>query len=103
MRAASTGWTMWTGNNARLLRTPDLRDHYWLTRFLFLRLLGLIYCVAFLALAQQLRPLIGAEGLLPARQYLESVAGASGSRFSAFVYLPTIFWFDCSDGFLQAL
>jgi lipase maturation factor len=81
----------------------DRRESYWLTRFVFLRLLGLIYFLAFLVLAQQLLPLIGADGLLPARHYLESLESTSGSRFSAFLDLPTIFWFDCSDGFLQAL
>ena len=37
---------------------------YQLTRFVFLRFLGLIYFVAFLALALQWRPLIGSDGLL---------------------------------------
>ena len=33
---------------------PRSRESYWLTRFVLLRLLGLIYAVAFLAAAQQL-------------------------------------------------
>src|SRR5262245_49801760 len=44
---------------------------YWLTRFLFLRLLGLVYTVAFLTLINQGIPLIGEKGLLPARLYLD--------------------------------
>src|SRR5947207_2321126 len=94
---------MRTGNTANLFRTPDLRDHYWLTRVLFLRFLGLIYCFAFLVLAQQVEPLIGADGLLPAHQYLEGLAAASGSGVAAFVDLPTIFWVNCSDDALRAL
>ena len=39
---------------------------YWLTRFLLLRLLGIVYLAAFLSLAVQVLPLIGAHGLLPA-------------------------------------
>ena len=38
---------------------------YWLTRFVLLRLLGLVYAVAFLAAALQILPLIGSDGLLP--------------------------------------
>ena len=76
----------------------DQREHYVLTRFLFLRFLGLVYFVAFLSLAQQLGPLIGSHGLLPAQPYLNSVA--AGSRFAAAFELPTIFWLNCSDTFL---
>jgi len=36
---------------------------YWLTRFLILRLLGLVYFFAFLSLARQVLPLIGEHGL----------------------------------------
>ena len=79
-----------------------LQGGYRLTRFLFLRLLGLIYCVAFLVLAQQLRPLIGADGLLPVHDFLYS-GGAEGGRLSAFAELPTIFWFNDSDAFMVAL
>src|SRR6516162_2455414 len=74
-------------------------DHtrYALTRLLILRLLALVYCVAFLVLINQLDPLIGSDGLLPARAFLDQVREASGSSAHAFVTLPTLFWFDCSD------
>jgi lipase maturation factor len=78
------------------------RGSYWLTRFLFLRLLGLIYLVAFLVSAQQARPLIGAHGLLPACDYLERVRRSTDSNGDAFVALPTVFWFACSDATLAA-
>ena len=76
---------------------PDLRGGYRFTRWLFLRFLGLIYCVAFLVLAQQLGPLIGANGLLPAHSFLASVGVADGNHLSAFLTLPTIFWLNDSD------
>src|SRR2546426_10635105 len=38
---------------------------YWLTRFVILRLLGLVYFVAFLSLSRQVLPLIGGHGRLP--------------------------------------
>jgi len=40
---------------------------YWLTRFAILRLLGFVYFFAFLSLACQVLPLIGSDGLLPAK------------------------------------
>ena len=38
---------------------------YWLTRFMILRLLGVVYAVAFLVAINQIVPLIGSNGLLP--------------------------------------
>lgn len=73
---------------------------YWLTRFLILRLLGLIYVVGFLTLVHQGIPLIGHDGLLPADQYLERLDSQFGSRGNAFLQVSTIFWIDASDGFL---
>jgi hypothetical protein len=80
----------------------DLRDRYWLTRWVFLRALGFIYCVAFLALAQQLLPLLGRNGLLPAQLFVDSIAGAQGGRWPAFLALPSLFFVDCSDTLLWA-
>lgn len=73
---------------------------YQLTRFVFLRCLGLIYFVAFLALALQWRPLIGSDGLLPARDFLSRVAYALGSKSAGFWRLPSLFWINASDGLL---
>jgi hypothetical protein len=63
------------------------------TRFLVLRLLGVVYFFAFLAATQQLIPLIGAHGLEPAADFLARV-DASGSSFWV---LPSIFRFGVSD------
>ena len=73
------------------------RPTYWLTRFVFLRLLGLIYLVAFLIAANQFRPLAGEHGLLPAPQFLRAVRGAYGGGLTTFLRLPTLFWLDASD------
>ncbi len=73
---------------------------YWLTRFLILRLLGLIYFVAFLILALQLRPLIGAGGLTPLPLFLSRVEAHFGSRWEGFLNLPSLFWLEASDPFL---
>jgi len=70
---------------------------YWLTRFVILRLLGVVYAVAFLVVINQAIPLIGANGLLPVGIYLKQVSAAFGSAGSGFVHLPSIFWLWHSD------
>ncbi|OON66438.1 lipase maturation factor family protein [Hymenobacter sp. CRA2] len=76
------------------------RPTYWLTRFVILRLLGLLYAVAFLVAINQVVPLIGAHGLLPLDLYLGQVAEALGSRGAGFARLPSLFWLAHSDGAL---
>ena len=76
---------------------------YWLTRFVILRLLGLVYFVAFLSLALQVLPLIGSSGLLPAGSFLARVGAQFGSRLDAFLEFPSLFWIDASDRFLVSL
>jgi lipase maturation factor len=70
---------------------------YWLTRFVFLRLLGLIYLVAFLIAVHQFRPLAGEHGLLPAPQFLRAVKAAYGGGAGTFFRLPTLFWLSATD------
>ena len=76
---------------------------YWLTRFLILRLLGLVYFVAFLSLARQVLPLVGHRGLLPADLFLARIEEHFGSRLGGFLEFPGIFWAGLSDGALLAL
>src|SRR5437016_5722198 len=76
---------------------------YWLTRFVILRLIGLVYFVAFLVAAQQIIPLIGQNGLLPVASFLHRVEWHFGSRLAAFVQLPSLFWFKASDRFMVAV
>src|SRR5207253_6656425 len=80
------------------------RDHgtatlptYWLTRFVILRLLGIIYAIAFLVAINQILPLIGSDGLLPVSNYLQYVSKALGSDSAGFMRLPSLFWFWHSD------
>jgi hypothetical protein len=73
---------------------------YWLTRFVILRLLGIIYAIAFLVVIDQIVPLIGSNGLLPVGNYLNKVSAALGSSGAGFVRLPSIFWFWHSDATL---
>jgi hypothetical protein len=71
------------------------RGTYGLTRFVFLRFLGLIYVVAFAVAANQMVPLVGHDGLLPADQFLPRVKEVLGEQ--AGWRLPTLFWFGVSD------
>jgi hypothetical protein len=70
---------------------------HWLTRFLFFRMLGLVYAVGFLVVVRQWLPLCGSDGLLPAHDYLEAVRRAAGSTGAGFWRLPSLFWLSDSD------
>src|SRR5882762_5241150 len=79
-----------------------MRTSYWLTRFLFLRLLGLVYALAFLIVVNQWSPLLGSHGLLPAREVLDGLAEAHGRGLLTFLRLPTLFLFEPSDTAFRA-
>ncbi len=76
------------------------------TRALFLRLLGVVYFLAFLSLWVQVDGLIGSRGILPAAEYMAGArAWANEQRLGvdAFRLLPTLTWWSAGDGFLHAL
>ncbi len=81
---------------------PDTRvpGHLW-ARWLFLRCLGLIFLSAFYSLAYQIHGLIGPDGILPARGYLEDVTRVF-LGLGRFWYAPTFFWIGASDAALSA-
>jgi lipase maturation factor 1 len=68
--------------------------HLW-PRWIFLRALGLIYFSAFYSLLFQIRGLIGPRGILPAGEYLTSVAKYFGTL--RLWYAPTFLWLGSSD------
>ena len=74
---------------------------YSLVRWLFLRGLGVIYLIAFASFAVQSKPLIGRRGLLPAKDFLLTVQRLFGKK--AYLYYPTLAWFDTSDAFILFL
>ena len=74
---------------------------YELTRFAVLRLLALVYLVAFLALALQLDPLLGSHGLLPIATFLPRVHQHLGA--AAYWKLPTLLWLADSDRVMHVL
>lgn len=87
----------------RVLRGPEVAETYWLTRWAILRLLGLVYLAAFASAAFQLVPLVGEHGLLPAHSYLDAIEASHGPGWASFSELPTVFWWDASDGALRAV
>ncbi len=78
-----------------------IRPTFFLTRWLFLRILGVIYFIAFLSLWTQIDGLIGSGGISPAERYLSAVREQVGlERYLAF---PTLCWLNDSDAFLHFL
>ena len=73
---------------------------YAFATWLFLRLLGLIYLIAFASLATQIKGLAGREGILPASEVLEY---RDRGKISRFWRLPTLCWLSTSDPFLLFL
>ena len=76
------------------LSESESQEYVW-TRFVLLRGLGFIYCVAFSTLVFQVEPLLGKSGLLPAQSWLNAIA-------ADFWDLPSIFWISASDAMLAS-
>ncbi len=84
-----------------LVRGPNTSSSYVLTHWLFLRLLGGIYFVAFLSWWMQSPGLIGSNGVAPIADYLAALQRQWGS--SIYWQLPTLAWLNSSDNFLNLL
>src|SRR5881398_553013 len=74
---------------------------YVLSRWLFLRLLGLVYLIAFVSLALQVTGLVGEHGILPATAFLERTRALYGG--AAYRLFPTVCWLGAGDGTLRLL
>jgi len=77
---------------------------YFLTRWIFLRALGMIYLIAFVSLWTQISGLIGHNGILPTDQFMTAVrqqCNAHGIGMERYHLLPTFCWFDASDASLN--
>jgi hypothetical protein len=77
-----------------------LSDRF-LSRWIFLRALGAIYFSAFFSLVFQIRGLIGPQGILPASEYLKSVAEQVGH--ARYWYVPSVLWFSSGSHMLTGL
>ena len=85
---------------------PVSGSTYAVAGWVFGRFLGIIYLIAFWSLARQVVGLIGHDGVLPARTYMDNVrdwASAQQLGIDRFRLLPTLCWISTSDAFLEAL
>lgn len=76
--------------------------------WLFLRLLGATYVMAFLSLAVQVAGLLGKDGVLPAQNLLNSVRAHYPTHYPSwgterYLLLPTLFWLGHGDAALELL
>src|SRR6266567_944320 len=74
--------------------------YFWARRW-FLRMLGLVYLIAFVSLWIQVDGLVGGNGMSPVSQFLPAVQQQIG--LDAYFLLPTLCWFDSSNAFLHFL
>ena len=72
-----------------------------LTESFFLRLLGLVYLIAFASFWPQIVGLIGANGIAPAAETLTAMHADYGWR--TYLDVPTLFWFSQTDFALKAI
>jgi predicted DCC family thiol-disulfide oxidoreductase YuxK len=77
------------------------RPTYYHARSWFLRLLGLVYLIAFWSFWSQVDGLIGREGILPLAPWLAELRNRFGAE--AYRIFPTFCWLNPSDSFLHGL
>lgn len=77
---------------------PAVRSRYESVTWLFLRVLALVYMIAFTSLLIQVRGLIGSNGVLPAADFLQGVTQYYGTR--AHWMVPSLFWWNAGDAWL---
>ncbi|XP_062508003.1 lipase maturation factor 1-like isoform X3 [Corticium candelabrum] len=66
---------------------------FWLTRIVFLRSLAFVYFVAFLVAYHQNKELLGSNGLLPIKNYLNHVrTHFKGINIESVTAMPTLLW-----------
>jgi len=69
--------------------------------WIFLRLLGGVYLIAFASFGVQAMGLIGSRGILPVADFLAGARTYIGS--AAWREIPTLFWLNSSDGAIRAV
>ncbi|HTL29499.1 MAG TPA: lipase maturation factor family protein [Tepidisphaeraceae bacterium] len=82
------------------LGTKTTPTSYVITREVFLRLLGVIYLIAFVSYFVQIDGLIGHRGIRPIAGYLQFFRENAEHPYAQ---LPTLLWFNSSDAMLHGL
>jgi len=102
--ASETSAARWRRLRQALAGLPPFRDsggRYYLTRWVFLRLLGLIYLVAFVSYWVQVEGLVGSGGILPAEGLAQALREHLGLK--AYRVAPSLFWLYPHDAMLHIL
>jgi hypothetical protein len=74
------------------MRNVDESSSFCVAKWAILRMLGMVYLVAFLGALFQNRGLIGVNGLQPATEYMSRLEKSFASPLQAFQSHPTLFW-----------
>jgi predicted DCC family thiol-disulfide oxidoreductase YuxK len=83
---------------------PGARSTYRFSGMLFLRLLGLVFLVAFVSFWGQSGGLVGDHGIIPLKMYFDSISAAPGlSNFEKFLDAPSLLWLAPSSAGLNAI
>jgi lipase maturation factor 1 len=80
------------------------RSTYHIASEVFLRSLGIIYLIAFVSLWVQIIGLIGSDGILPMRAFIDEThlqANAQKIGLDRYHLVPTLCWLNTSDTFLK--
>ena len=94
-----------SSQSSRRSADPRGAATYATATWLFLRLLGVIYFIAFGSLAVQVVGLVGHEGILPARLYMDGArafVASEGIGVDRYRLLPTLGWISTGDALLRA-
>ncbi|MCW9012182.1 MAG: lipase maturation factor family protein [Gammaproteobacteria bacterium] len=76
-------------------RLSKIADNYQLTSWLFIKLLAVIYFIAFLSISVQIIGLVGSHGILPFAGFLDHLLNSHGK--TAWLFVPNVFWLNSSD------
>src|SRR2546428_7590712 len=88
-------------NSSTARETSTAGLTYVLSRWLFLRLLGVVYLIAFTSLALQVTGLIAEHGILPGTAFLDRTRALYGG--AAYRLFPTVCCLGAGDGALRVL
>ncbi len=77
----------------------DQTNGYQLVAALFVRLLGVIYLIAFASIGVQIEGLAGSAGILPLTQTLAELQSHTG--LERYFQVPTLFWLNAGDSALS--
>ncbi len=88
-------------DEGRRVPDPTRGGSYTVGRLLFVRLLGLVYLIAFVSLWVQIEGLVGSGGILPVGDFLDRIRDNMGvERYWKF---PTLLWISAGDLALHSL